>query len=76
MKSTHIPTIDTVEELGKRVSADLEDAGYKLVRASSALDKAVQVLIENYPDLVILADKIPMMDGQHPYLRIMKAAYL
>ncbi len=74
--ATHIPDIDTVEDPGKRLSADLEDAGYKLIRASAALDKSIQVLIKNYPDLVILANRLPMVNGEHPYLRIKQAADL
>ena len=76
MKSFRIPAIDIVEDSGKMLSVDFEDAGYKLIRASATLDKAMQVLIKNYPDLVILANKLPMMDGQHPYLRIKQAVNL
>jgi CheY-like chemotaxis protein len=76
VKSTYIPNTYIAEGSGRRLSADLEDAGYKLLRASAALDNAMQVLIKNYPDLVILANQLPMVNGQHPYLRIEQAANL
>ena len=76
MKSTHILVLDKAETSGRKVSPDLEDAGSKLMRASTALDKAIQILIKDYPKLAILANKLPMLNGQHPYLRIKQAAYL
>ena len=76
IKSTRILAIDRIEALGKRLTLDLEESGHRLVRASTDLDKAMQVLIENYPDFVILANKLPMVNRQHPYLRIRQAAYL
>ena len=54
----------------------LEDAGNKLSSASDSLDNAIQVLIENYPELHILLHRLPMIKRQHPYLRIIMAAYL
>ena len=76
VKSSRTLDLDNVEYLGEGAFADLEYASSKLVRASNMLDKTVQVLIETYPDVAILANKLPMMKGQHPYWRIKQAAYL
>ena len=76
VKSSRPLDLDNVEYLGEGAFVDLEDAGSKLMKASNALDKAVQVLIETYPDVAILANKLPMMKGQHPYWQIKQAAYL
>ena len=76
MKRLNIPTSDEAEASGIKVSHDLEKAIYKFERASTALDKNMRVLIENYPQFVILANKLPRLNGQHPYLRIRKVAYL
>ena len=76
VKSSHNLYLDTVEYSREGALADLEDAGSKLVRASNALDKAVQVLIEIYPDVAILANTLPMVKEQHPYCQIEQAAYL
>ena len=76
VKSSRTLDLDNVEYLGEGAFADLEYAGSKLVKASNVLDKAVQVLIETCPDVAILANRMPMMRGQHPYWRIKQAAYL
>jgi len=55
---------------------DLEDAGNKLSSASILLDNAIQILIENYPELYVLLNRLPIKKRQHPYLRIILAAYL
>ncbi len=36
----------------------------------------MRVLIENYPELNILLNRLPTIKRQHPYLRIILAAYL
>ena len=59
-----------------RVFDDLEDAGNRLSSASTSLDNAIQLLIENYPELSILLKRLPTIKRQHPYLRIILAAYL
>ena len=74
MKSTHIFAVNKAETLGKNLSYDLEHAHFELTRASIALDKAIHVLIKSYPNLFILANRLPMLKGQHPYLRIKRAA--
>jgi len=55
---------------------DLKKAGYKVVKANTALHKAIRVLSETYPDLIILANKLPMVNREHPYPRILRASYL
>ena len=63
-----------ISEIG--IFTDLEDAGNKLSNASISLNNAIQVLIENYPELDILVSRLPTKNRQHPYLRIILAAYL
>jgi len=53
----------------------LEEAGYKVVMAGDGLD-GLKKLYEAYPDLIILAKELPMVDGEDSYLRIRQASYL
>jgi len=76
LKSSYIPPVDESEAFGMKISPDLEYACFKFRQASNALDKTMRVLIKNYPHLVILANKLPVADGQNPYLGIRQAAYL
>lgn len=76
IKVADILTTDKIEALEEKAFPNLREASYKLVRASSTLDKAIKSLIEQYPDLGILADKLPMVNRQHPYVRIRQAVYL
>jgi hypothetical protein len=76
IKSTSILVADATEDSGTGIFAALENAGYRLSRASTSLDEAIQVLIENYPELDILINKLPRKNRQHPYLRIILAASL
>jgi len=76
IKVADILTTDKIEALDKKAFPNLREASYKLVRAITTLDKAIKGLIEQYPDLGILADKLPMVNGQHPYARIRQAVYL
>jgi len=57
-------------------AADLEKAGYKLTEANAALTEAIRVLGETYPALITLANKLPSVNKDHPYLRIRQASYL
>ena len=76
VKSTRILDAVDPEDSSTGVFAALENAGYRLSRASTSLDEAIQVLIENYPELDILLNRLPTKSRQHPYLRIILAAYL
>ena len=76
IKTPYIPAIDRIEAVGRNLTLDLEESGHKLVRASTDLNKAMRALIKNYPNLVTLADKLPTVNRQHPYLRIQRVAYL
>ena len=76
IKVADIFTTDKIGALGEKAFPNLQEASYKLVSASTALDKAIKGLIEQYPDLGILADKLPLVNGQHPYVRIRQAVYL
>ena len=76
MKPLSTRDLDNVEYLGERAFVGLENVGSKLMKASNALDKTIQVLIETYPDVAILANTLPMMKGQHPYWQIKQAGDL
>lgn len=58
-----------------KIAAALEEAGYQVVKANSALD-GLKKLYEAYPDVVILARELPMLHGEEPCLRIRQASYL
>lgn len=53
----------------------MEEAGYKVVRTTDALD-GLKKLYEAYPDLIIVARGLPMVNGEDPCLRIRQASYL
>ena len=75
IKPAHILLIEKDEALAVKIAAALEEAGHKVVRASDALD-GLKKLYEAYPDLVIMARELPMLDGEEPCLRIRQASYL
>ena len=64
------------ETLVDMETPDLEKAGYKLTKANAALAEAIRVLGETYPALITLANKLPLVNKEHPYLRIRHASYL
>jgi len=53
----------------------LEEAGYSVLRTADALN-GLKKLYEAYPDLIIVARELPMIDGEDLCLRIREAAYL
>lgn len=53
----------------------MEEAGYKVVKVADALD-GLKKLYEAYPDLIIMARELPMVNGEDPCLRIRQASYL
>ena len=61
--------------LARNGSANLEEAAYKLLNANVALRGAIRTLCERYPELVVLANNLPITNGEHPYLRIKKARW-
>ncbi len=58
-----------------KASAALEEAGHQVVRASDALD-GLKKLFQAYPDLIIMAKELLMVDGEEAYFRIRQASYL
>ena len=75
LESIHILDSNTNGNSKLGVLTDLENASNRLSRASNSLDKAIQILIENYPELDTLLKRLPVKNGQHPYLQIILAAY-
>lgn len=67
--------VEKDEALAVKAVAALEEAGYRVVRASDALD-GLRKLYQAYPDLIILNGELTMVKGQDPYLRIRQASYL
>lgn len=74
-KGGRILVIESDEALAAEEAAALEEAGYTVVRTDDALD-GLKKLYEAYPDLVIMARELPMVDGEDPCLRIRQASYL
>ena len=74
MKPSSAIITDDVGYLRTKAYRDLENAIFKLERATANLDRAMRVLIYHYPHLATLADKLPEDDVQHPYQRILQKA--
>ena len=74
-KGGRILVIESDEALAVAEATALEEAGYTVARATDARD-GLKKLYEAYPDLVIMARELPMVDGEDPCLRIRQASYL
>jgi len=75
IKSGRILVIDKDEKFALKASAALEEAGYRVVRTTDALE-GLKKLYEAYPDLIIVEREAPMVNGEDPCLRIRQACYL
>ena len=75
IKNDRILVIEKDEALAVEAAAALEEAGYKVVTAADARD-GLKKLYEAYPDLIIVAMELPMVNGEDSYLRIRQACYL
>jgi DNA-binding response OmpR family regulator len=53
----------------------LEEAGYSVARAANALEGLKQIY-EAYPDLIIMARELPMVNGEDSCVRVRQASYL
>jgi two-component system response regulator ArlR len=58
-----------------RVAAALEGAGYKVIRATDALE-GLRKIYESYPDVIIIDKGLPEVSGEDACLRIRQASYL
>jgi len=76
LKPANISSIEKDEALAKSVVPDLEGAVNKLVKAEVSLREAIQVLSEVRPNLITMANKLPIVNGEHPYLRIRKVSHV
>jgi len=61
--------------LAAKATAALEEAGYRADRAVDA-QEGLRKLYEVYPDLIIAASELPMVNGEEALLRIRQASYL
>jgi len=75
IKPAHILFIDNDEASAVKAAAALKKAGYKVVRVSGTLD-GLKKLYQAYPDLIIMAGELPLVNGKEPYFRIRQASYL
>ncbi len=76
MKPANISSIEKDEALAKSVVPDLEGAVNKLVKAEVSLREAIQVLNELRHNLITMANKPSIVNGEHPYLRIRTVPHL
>jgi len=67
--------IENDEALRARIATTLERAGFEVTAASDALE-GLKRLYESHADLVIMAQELPMVDGEEPCLRIRQASCL
>ena len=70
-----ILVIENDEMIGVKVSAALEGAGYRVIRAEGALE-GLDKLYQIYPDLIILDSDLGMVDGEDTYARIQQTTHL
>lgn len=75
IKADRILIIEKDEAVAIKVTAALEEAGYRVAWAADALN-GLKELYEAHPDLVILSRELPAATGEDPYLRIRQASYL
>ena len=75
IKPARILVIEKDEALAVKAAVALEEAGFKVTRTADALD-GLKKLYEAYPDLIIVARELPMVNGEDPCLRIRQASYL
>lgn len=75
IKGGRILVIESDEALAVAEATALEEAGYTVTRATDARD-GLKKLYEAYPDLVIMARELSMVDGEDPCLQIRQASYL
>ena len=75
IREGRILVIEQDEELALEVAAALEEAGYMVVRSGNARD-GLKKVYQAYPDLIILARELPMVNGEDPCLRVRQACYL
>ncbi len=75
IKPARILLVEKDKALAEKAAAALEEAGYKVVRASDTLD-GLKKLYQAYPDLIIMARELPMVNEEEPYFRIRQASYM
>ncbi len=67
--------IEKDEATAAQTGATLEKAGFEVVTAVGARD-GLRKLIEAYPDLIVMAQELPPVDGEDACLRIRQSSYI
>lgn len=75
MKPARILIVEKDEVLVAKIAEALTDEGYEVVVANDALD-GLKNIYEAYPDLVIMARELPIVNGENPYIRMRQLSYL
>ena len=75
IKPVRILIVEKDEALAARITEALTDEGYKVAVAKDALG-GLKNIYEAYPDLVIMARELPIVNGGDPYIRMRQLSYL
>ena len=71
----HIVVIERDEHLAMQMTSALEAAGYRVEIVTDPAE-GLRTFYQANPDLVILAEELPKVDGEDTCLRIRRASYL
>lgn len=75
MKQGRILLIEKDRAVKADVTSALEEAGFEVTTADDGLEGLMR-LYENHPDLVIVDNELPTVNGEAPCLRLRQASYL
>ena len=75
MRASRVLVIEKDEATAAQIGVTLEKAGFEVVTAVGAYD-GLRKLLEAYPDLIIMAQELPAVDGEDALLRIRQASYI
>ena len=75
MKQAKIILIEPDEALKVGIKAALEGAGFSVITAGNVLE-GLKNAHESYPDLAIMANELPLVNGEEPVLYLRQTSYL
>lgn len=75
MKQPRILLIEQDPVLKARIAAALEEAGFSVTTAEDVVE-GLKNVYESYADLAILANGLPLVDGEEPVLYFRQTSYL
>ena len=75
MKQPRILVIEQDPVLTASIVAALEEAGFSVTTAEDVVE-GLRKVYENYADLAILANGLPLVDGEEPVLYFRQTSYL